>query len=139
MPINKVTKEFLEKRSTPIPEAGCWIWEKAVNNKGYGVIRLKKKNVYAHRMSYETFIGPIPDGLIVCHRCDTPCCINYRHLFLGTHLDNLIDSVNKGRGIRGKSRWTHCKRGHEYTEDNTYLWNGHRDCRACRRITRAKC
>jgi len=91
------------------PNTGCWIWQRAArNNQGYGVLRIGSrrdgtvKNVLAHRMAYETFIGPIPPGLCACHRCDNTLCCNPEHLFLGTHRENMEDAASKGRFPRGE-------------------------------------
>jgi len=77
----------------------CWIWMGSRSKKGYGVFNIKGKQKKAHRISYEFHKGEIPDGLFVCHRCDTPQCINPDHLFLGTNHDNMQDAMNKGRFI----------------------------------------
>lgn len=77
-------------------ETGCWEWVSTFS-KGYGQIRMSGKYLYAHRVAYELFKGPITDGLLVCHKCDNPRCVNPEHLFLGTHRDNVVDSINKGR------------------------------------------
>ena len=90
-------KEKLEAYSIPEPNSGCWLWLAYTNSAGYGSVIDNGKNKSAHRASYEEFVGPIPEGILVCHRCDTPSCINPNHLFLGTYADNAKDCVNKKR------------------------------------------
>ena len=77
---------------------GCWEWTGYRDKVGYGRFKMGTKKVFmSHRAAYTLFKGPIPDGLLVCHRCDNPSCVNPDHLFLGTHLDNNLDCVNKDR------------------------------------------
>lgn len=84
----------------------CWLWRGYTNEAGYGIIIEKNKHRrLTHRFSWELHNGPIPGGLCVLHRCDTPACVNPAHLFLGTHSDNHADMVNKGRHQHGDGHY----------------------------------
>jgi hypothetical protein len=77
---------------------GCWIFTGCLDRDGYGVFgHGRNKQVRAHRMSYEFYVGSIPNGALVCHACDNPSCINPKHLFLGSAKDNTQDMIKKGR------------------------------------------
>jgi DNA-binding CsgD family transcriptional regulator len=80
--------------------SGCWEWLGTIK-RGYGMLSVKSITKYSHRVSYEAFIGPIPSGMCVCHKCDNPGCCNPDHLFLGTVLDNMTDMVSKSRSAIG--------------------------------------
>lgn len=77
----------------------CWIWQGKIlePGMGYGLVSQHAKWTLAHRFSYKTFVGEIPDGMQVLHHCDTPACINPEHLYLGTQKDNIQDMIHKGR------------------------------------------
>lgn len=84
-------------------EGGCWKWSGA-KIKGYGRLFVAGKHKYAHRLSWEIHFGPIPNGMMVCHRCDNPECSNPDHLFLGTAADNMQDKMKKGRWKGGNKK-----------------------------------
>lgn len=79
---------------------GCVLWTGPVGNHGYGYFQVDGVLWLTHRAAYETFIGPITDGLMVCHRCDVKTCVHPPHLFLGTGADNMADCAKKGRQSR---------------------------------------
>jgi hypothetical protein len=77
---------------------GCWIWQGASHEKGYGCFFFRGRKRSAHVVSYTLFVGEVPDGLMVCHECDNPPCVRPDHLFVGTNQDNILDAFSKGRG-----------------------------------------
>ncbi len=83
----------------------CWLWTLTLDKSGYGKCKDEGRMTGAHRVSYETFVGPIPEGLHVLHACDTPRCVNPAHLKLGTNHDNIRDRHRKGRDQRGERHW----------------------------------
>lgn len=93
--VNSFTEEAIKTRSE-VDQNGCWIWQGAPNNKGYGRIAIQGKRIYAHRASFMIFNGSIND-LNVLHKCDVPLCVNPEHLFLGTQQENVTDMMQKGR------------------------------------------
>lgn len=80
------------------------LWTGGQNGIGYGQWRYRGRTIVAHRLAWILTHGPIPEGLFVCHRCDTPLCCNPAHLFLGTHDDNMRDKSAKGRQARGEQQ-----------------------------------
>jgi hypothetical protein len=97
---NFLDKETFHMNYSVDPQTGCWNWIR-FKYKGYGEFNHKRKKYRAHRFSYELFKEKIPDGMIACHSCDNPACVNPDHIFLGTHSDNNRDMVNKNRNAKG--------------------------------------
>lgn len=93
-------KRFVSK-FTPGTRDECWEWHGELNERGYGRMKIGKKNKKAHRLSYEHFTGRSLGKLLCCHTCDNPSCVNPNHLFAGTHRDNAQDCVRKGRKATG--------------------------------------
>ena len=115
---------------------GCWVWQLALNRTGYGIMKRSRWNrsKLVHRVAYEEAVGVIPDGLVIDHLCRNRACCN------PSHLEPVTQEVNIARGIDGlavanqkRRSMTHCKRGHEFTPENTYVFpsNGQRRCRTC--------
>ena len=84
---------------------GCLLWTGPLSRRGYGSVGYRSKRWTPHRLSYFAHYGPIPEGMLVCHKCDVRNCIAIEHLFLGTPQDNTTDMLRKGRG-RWRSRLT---------------------------------
>ena len=112
----------------------CWLWTAGTTPHGYGQFYPRHgEMVIAHRYSWELVNGPFPDDKQGLHRCDNPPCVNPEHVWPGTQTDNMRDCVEKGRIRPHNKGATHCKRGHEFTPENTYVWSGRPDERQCKR------
>ena len=99
-PSGDLLTDFME-RVFPEPMSGCWLWIGDCTMRGYGRIKVQRKETYAHRASYELFIGKIPAGLVVDHKCRTLCCVNPDHL----------EPVTQGENVRrGNAGWNLKKR-----------------------------
>lgn len=101
-PITVPIKERLEKQLIAEPNTGCLLWYGGSDKLGYGRIGLDNKVYLTHRIAYELYVGSIPKGMGVLHKCDTPACCNPHHLFIGTEKDNYEDSRKKDRYSRGE-------------------------------------
>lgn len=108
-PVRSDLRRAIQERSFPVPESGCWLWDGPLNPTGYGIFFRKPFPKPAHRVSYLVFKGDIEEGLCICHKCDTPMCVNPDHLFKGTLLDNMRDRAAKKRYLgewNGRSKLT---------------------------------
>lgn len=109
--------------------AGCWLWTGHLTSTGYGTFYELGRQWSAHRESYEFFVGPIPDGLVIDHLCRVPRCINPSHLEPVTRGENAIRGVGWA-GVHANK--THCVNGHEFAGKNLYIHpDGRRVCRRC--------
>jgi hypothetical protein len=115
---------------------GCWEWLGSHHERGYGTFWNGEKNVKAHRWLYELLVGPIPEGFEPDHLCRNTACVRPSHLEPVTHVENVL----RGEGACARNaRKTHCKHGHEFTDENTgRQTGGGRYCRTCMRINNAR-
>lgn len=96
-----LSKQALSEFMSRTKKVGkCLVWTGSTNSCGYGTVKHFGKQVRAHQLSYILNVAPIPKGLHVLHKCDVPACVNPKHLFLGTHQDNMDDMNKKGRRFR---------------------------------------
>lgn len=123
--------ERLEYYSMPEPNTGCTLWFGVSLPAGYGRINLGGQQKLAHRVAYELANGPVPDGLVIDHMCNTPACINPAHMKATTQTKNTLRSEVAPTAIN--ARKTHCDQGHELSGDNLYLSadGAYRICRTC--------
>lgn len=114
-------------------EDGCWLWQRRIGNRGYGVMTANgKASQLAHRVSYAAFVGPIPEGLVIDHLCRVRSCVNPAHLEPVTQKANVLRSPIAPAAINTSK--THCPQGHLYDAANTYVQAaGSRVCRTCHR------
>lgn len=109
----------------------CWTWTGSTNQYGHGHFWRDGKCQYVHRYVWQALAGAVPEGLVIDHLCRNPRCCNPDHLEVVTHQENVL----RGESIfAAQAKQTHCKRGHEFTEDNTYVNKRNiRCCRTCHR------
>ena len=138
-------QQYIRERSEAEPMGGCWIWTAALMPNGYGVAwrcgsarPRGERRIYAHRLSFEAFVRPIPEGYQIDHRCRVRCCVNPSHLRAVTQRENLL-APGSLAPPRANAEKTHCVRGHSLAGANLRLkTNGRgRDCRACNRLRAA--
>jgi hypothetical protein len=101
----KLVRQTLRERllsGIRIDEAGCWVWQRGKLPRGHGVIDVDGVTQRVHRVAYEEFVGPIPDGLQILHSCDNASCINPDHLRPGTHRENMADMEGARPGGKGR-------------------------------------
>jgi hypothetical protein len=111
---NQLENFFKKVNKTP---GSCWIWTGCINQNGYGLVRLNKKTCSTHRILYEYYKGPIPEGLDIDHLCRVRNCVNPGHLEAVTTRVNIL----RGETIPSKHlSKTHCANGHPFTKENTY-------------------
>ncbi|HEY3494565.1 MAG TPA: hypothetical protein VGK73_07760 [Polyangiaceae bacterium] len=133
-------RERFESRYIPVTETGCWLWTGSVSLSYQGKKRREEmrpqitangKTRIAYRVGYELLVGPIPAGKMLCHRCNVSICVNPNHVYPGTAQDNVDDCKRAGRLAPHNVHKTHCRNGHEYTEQNTLPYGNRRLCRIC--------
>ena len=128
----------------PNEATGCWEWSGSKNRNGYGQVRRWSKIEKAHRLAFEIANGDVPCGMLVCHHCDNPSCVNPSHLYAGTPLDNVVDRRVRGRFVCNKQKKIgetgKCLSGrHDWTLDNIRRTKQGRNlCLACNRETKKR-
>jgi hypothetical protein len=132
----KRKNNLLHRALVSLPTKDCVPWEGSLNEDGYGNVSIHYNGeCRAHRCVYVEVFGPIPEGLELDHGCRNRACVNPEHLEPVLHVEN----VRRGSRAEQQKSETHCKNGHEYTEENTgRRKTGHRYCRTCHRANSKK-
>lgn len=121
LPNGTLPFDNLRSHGWVVTESDCWEYSGGKDAAGYGAVYAMSETLRAHRVSYEHFNGSIPEGLMICHSCDNPPCVNPKHLWPGTNRDNMIDMASKGRG--GKARGTQNGTAKITPEDAIEIYN----------------
>lgn len=117
-----------------VDDIGCWIWQGAVNNKGYGVVYGNGKMLKAHRAMYTLYKGEIAEGMVIDHTCNVRLCVNPLHLQRVTQKANALAKHSNSIGGKYASRDS-CKNGHKFSPENTYRHpDGSRRCHECQKM-----
>lgn len=128
-------RERFDRYCMPEPMSGCWLWIGPLCGAGYGRMTIGGERPGAHRLSYELFVGPIPEGLELDHLCRTRCCVN------PDHLEPVTQRENGRRGFSApaiNARKTHCPEGHPLSGDNVRIDGHTRRCVTCYRAYRRR-
>lgn len=150
MQLSASEKEFVLSRIKSrinITSSGCWEWQGPKSHNGYGVLSLPQNlkellGSRVHRITYQIYVGDIPEGLQLDHLCRNRPCVNPQHVEPVTAKENIrrgeTGKHNKHRGWLYQRMTTACVHGHPYDEKNTRIYKGKKDCRECDRIRSRK-
>ena len=129
--MNKIEERFWSKVNVT---TGCWLWTGAKTYRGQGQFFINGKTRLATHVCWEFYYSPVKNGLLLCHKCDIPQCVNTDHLFVGTQSDNMLDCSRKGRLKNQNIGKKICIRGHELSGDNLIKNYINKNCKKCKNI-----